>query len=322
MHNNHGIADSAQGALALSTDMERRLVYTASMCPFCDDWNSELTKRMGALPQSGSRFLNGSPTVSTKQLSKHVGRHMEQLALFSLPRTHDEDGEASQKVDDPGLEQEDSDDSSGGSESTSGHPGETERDGQRVEHKDKYFEDHYARFELSKLSTDKVEIEKEYELLDSFLSNSLLPSTKHLEQDKEEPMNDTEQGPNGFKRSQEELERSQDIHDHSDDRLELTREEAFKSLPEEPAKAPTLDTILHQQPMSEPEETEGQRRNTQIRSADIFTQSSKPEEGSHPGPRAVNVSNNFSDTNTDSSMHRNEEVCLTVHDSMRLFVLI
>lgn len=71
--------------------MPFKSVLTASMCPFCNEWEDDLARMMRELPNSPSRFSSGSPIVSEKQLCKHVGRHLEQLSLFALPRRHEED---------------------------------------------------------------------------------------------------------------------------------------------------------------------------------------------------------------------------------------
>ena len=65
---------------------------TASLCPFCDDWGSELIQKYQKIPNTDFKVISGSPVVSEKQLCKHVARHMEQLSLFALPKSYEDDG--------------------------------------------------------------------------------------------------------------------------------------------------------------------------------------------------------------------------------------
>ena len=52
---------------------------SAKDCPFCDEWDQSLR---AANPQIGDVAL----TVSVTQFRYHLANHLEQLALFSLPR--------------------------------------------------------------------------------------------------------------------------------------------------------------------------------------------------------------------------------------------
>ena len=62
---------------------------TATDCPLCDDWEKNFAK---------------SQYGDLSKLRKHLGRHMEQLALFALPRAEpdedksDEDGEVDDDI--------------------------------------------------------------------------------------------------------------------------------------------------------------------------------------------------------------------------------
>lgn len=60
----------------------------ASTCPFCDEWEP----RLRGLNQhmSADEIL----VVTPQQFRHHVGSHMEQLALFAIPRGYKEDGDA------------------------------------------------------------------------------------------------------------------------------------------------------------------------------------------------------------------------------------
>jgi hypothetical protein len=55
----------------------------AEACQLCDDWEAELTKHDREPLVS---LLSNNETVSTvRRFRRHLGRHMEQLALFALP---------------------------------------------------------------------------------------------------------------------------------------------------------------------------------------------------------------------------------------------
>ncbi|TVY27474.1 Exocyst complex component [Lachnellula hyalina] len=57
-------------------------------CPFCDDWEKLLRDVNKHIP------LSETLVVTPTQFKHHVGAHMEQLALFAIPRGYTEDGEA------------------------------------------------------------------------------------------------------------------------------------------------------------------------------------------------------------------------------------
>ena len=58
-------------------------------CLFCgDEWHQSLRAANPALSSSGQELV-----VTPAQFSKHVGAHMEQLALFAIPRGREEAGE-------------------------------------------------------------------------------------------------------------------------------------------------------------------------------------------------------------------------------------
>ncbi|KAH0545417.1 hypothetical protein FGG08_000558 [Glutinoglossum americanum] len=60
----------------------------ATDCPFCDDWDTVLKGRMALTdPEISTERL----VVTPEQFRRHVGRHMEQLALFVLPRNYYDD---------------------------------------------------------------------------------------------------------------------------------------------------------------------------------------------------------------------------------------
>lgn len=57
-------------------------------CPFCDDWEKRLRDVNKHIP------LSETLVVTPSQFKHHVGAHMEQLALFAIPRGSSEEGEA------------------------------------------------------------------------------------------------------------------------------------------------------------------------------------------------------------------------------------
>ncbi|TVY53886.1 Exocyst complex component SEC3 [Lachnellula cervina] len=57
-------------------------------CPFCDDWEKRLRDVNKHIP------LSETLVVTPTHFKHHVGAHMEQLALFAIPRGYTEDGEA------------------------------------------------------------------------------------------------------------------------------------------------------------------------------------------------------------------------------------
>lgn len=56
-------------------------VFPASTCDFCD-WAAQLR----AVPENANIDMDGEINVTAAQFLKHVARHIEQVALFSLPR--------------------------------------------------------------------------------------------------------------------------------------------------------------------------------------------------------------------------------------------
>jgi len=61
---------------------------SAADCPLCDNWGALLRKRMALLdPESLVETL----VVTPPQFGNHLGRHMEQLALFALPKRHEDE---------------------------------------------------------------------------------------------------------------------------------------------------------------------------------------------------------------------------------------
>ncbi|KAG4444165.1 hypothetical protein IFR05_000394 [Cadophora sp. M221] len=87
------LAGSELDALILQSEepMDR---FPASACTFCDEWEEQI---MNPSQNEKRAFLNDGKDVApygTKtQFRRHLGRHMEQLALFALPRDNLDDVE-------------------------------------------------------------------------------------------------------------------------------------------------------------------------------------------------------------------------------------
>ena len=65
-------------------------------CPFCDDWSVRLKK-------ANSQLSDDDLAITPLQFERHVGSHLEQLALFALPRgdgqSEDEDESVSETAE-------------------------------------------------------------------------------------------------------------------------------------------------------------------------------------------------------------------------------
>jgi hypothetical protein len=86
-------SDPQFGALVLQSE-EAVDTIPAHACPFCDEWEETL---MDPKHDARRAFLNDGQDVkpygTLKQFRRHLGRHMEQLALFALPMAENEDPE-------------------------------------------------------------------------------------------------------------------------------------------------------------------------------------------------------------------------------------
>ncbi|CZT12877.1 uncharacterized protein RAG0_16547 [Rhynchosporium agropyri] len=86
LSHNSNLAGSELDAVILQSEepMDR---FPASACSFCNEWEVQITDSRQIEKRT---FLNDGKDVTpygTKtQLRRHLGRHMEQLALFALPR--------------------------------------------------------------------------------------------------------------------------------------------------------------------------------------------------------------------------------------------
>ncbi|KAH7028839.1 uncharacterized protein B0I36DRAFT_363460 [Microdochium trichocladiopsis] len=64
--------------------------FRSSDCPFCDDWGTALVAK---LDPAGTRYgpENKGISVTTSRFRRHVAAHLEQVAIFAVPRENEED---------------------------------------------------------------------------------------------------------------------------------------------------------------------------------------------------------------------------------------
>lgn len=88
LETNHSDSFAKDQLQALFDMSQRPLVqFSPSACPFCSDWEVKLR----AVNQQVSSL--DTLLVTPHQFQKHLGAHMEQLALFAIPRGYFEEGE-------------------------------------------------------------------------------------------------------------------------------------------------------------------------------------------------------------------------------------
>lgn len=79
--------------------------FNAQSCPFCDDWSDALQKKKNPKAQDAE---TQKISVSAGRFKRHVGAHLEQLAMFVLPRvTKDENGNEQSPVNNLGSSVDD-----------------------------------------------------------------------------------------------------------------------------------------------------------------------------------------------------------------------
>lgn len=87
MHKN--LSDDQQSSI-LASSAEAPVSFKALDCPFCDDWAHKLLARGG--PEGKGPKVDRTPQVSAARFKRHVAMHMEQLAIFAVPRSTGQDG--------------------------------------------------------------------------------------------------------------------------------------------------------------------------------------------------------------------------------------
>ncbi|TVY73511.1 E3 ubiquitin-protein ligase RSP5 [Lachnellula suecica] len=87
---NHHPQSFVEDQIPALLEMSQRPVVRISPadCPFCDDWEKRIRDINKHIPSSETLV------VTPSQFKHHVGAHMEQLALFAIPRGYTEEGEA------------------------------------------------------------------------------------------------------------------------------------------------------------------------------------------------------------------------------------
>ncbi|OXV08800.1 hypothetical protein Egran_03437 [Elaphomyces granulatus] len=90
---------SADGQLPALTRACRQPIdrLSPTACPFCDEWEAALRKLNSHIPAATSLV------VTVQQFRHHVGRHMEQLALFAIPRGYKENDDSGSSGPAPGC---------------------------------------------------------------------------------------------------------------------------------------------------------------------------------------------------------------------------
>ena len=84
--------------------------FAAAECPFCDEWAYDLRIINPHILSDDIAF------VTPQQFRNHLATHMEQLALFALPRHHDDDSNEGSAVVVAGSNQWSLDDAAGNSQ--------------------------------------------------------------------------------------------------------------------------------------------------------------------------------------------------------------
>lgn len=83
----HRELGEAQASVLASVSQSTIRAIPADDCPFCDEWGEKLKQTVSqtALPSPGSSS-HVVVTVEPHQFRRHVGTHLQQLALFAIPR--------------------------------------------------------------------------------------------------------------------------------------------------------------------------------------------------------------------------------------------
>jgi hypothetical protein len=93
----HAELDEAQVSVLVSVSQSPLRAIPAKDCPFCDEWEQKLRESFPGITASGGSGDGTAPqtvvTVDPQQYRRHVGAHLQQLALFSIPRAIGEYGE-------------------------------------------------------------------------------------------------------------------------------------------------------------------------------------------------------------------------------------
>ncbi|KAH7403443.1 hypothetical protein BKA64DRAFT_450220 [Cadophora sp. MPI-SDFR-AT-0126] len=85
-HSDSLVQDQFSALLEMSQNALAK--FSPTDCPFCDDWERRLRIINPHIP------IVEALAVTPSQFQRHLGAHMEQLALFAIPRGYTEEGEA------------------------------------------------------------------------------------------------------------------------------------------------------------------------------------------------------------------------------------
>ena len=109
--NHQSILDnSSLDALLLQSEQQVERI-PANACHLCNDWEENLRRKHPSRQPLSSAIEDGNIYGQPKQFRRHLGRHMEQIALFALPRSNVDDLEDDSSQDDvSGLDDLDEDD--------------------------------------------------------------------------------------------------------------------------------------------------------------------------------------------------------------------
>ncbi|RFU27564.1 hypothetical protein B7463_g8786, partial [Scytalidium lignicola] len=95
----HAVLDVNQLGVLLQTSQRHLDAIPAGDCPFCEEWEQSLRTVMEdentALDPLKNNQSGDIITVDLQQFRHHVAFHMEQLAIFAIPRDIDGDGKDS-----------------------------------------------------------------------------------------------------------------------------------------------------------------------------------------------------------------------------------
>lgn len=91
------VAHSSMQALLDQSQAQIEKV-SPSACTMCNDWESSLRQR--ARTRAQAKLPEGNLYGTLKQFRQHLGRHMEQLALFAIPRQPSNDQDNGERSDD------------------------------------------------------------------------------------------------------------------------------------------------------------------------------------------------------------------------------
>ena len=133
---------SSHPAFLASTQIEAVILQSeeavenlsAFACPLCDEWQETVVKRQRNQEERSNVLTDGEtmePYGTKKQFRRHLGRHMEQLALFALPKNDvDMDDDSSQGDEEEGYSDHEINPESLEDETQSPHVPERESDWQ------------------------------------------------------------------------------------------------------------------------------------------------------------------------------------------------